>query len=363
MDWGCAATYRDDVRYAHVPHAPRLSGMAGTPAYLAPEMARGDSKWLDHRTDVYLLGGCLYEVLCGSPPHRGSAVSEVLERVRSSLVDSPVTVAAKRHPERRVPPELATIALRALQAEQDNRYADADALVAAVREWRTHQEARALLGSARRLMAEAETSDDPDTLFRRAASACEQAAELWPDGPEAPPLLITIALSHARHAAKLNRTAPLWPRQCLAERTAKKAINDSSNAETAAAIAAKAERNVANQGHRRQQLQRLRFALVATTVLVVIGLGVGLALIANQKSQISGACAKLNKREQPKPMPVPLPNAHSVRSPKVLSQNAQHAAWLNKPGVPLRPRPPKPNANVSAPNRCWPPPPRPMLLG
>ena len=51
----------------------------GTPAYMAPEQAKGDLKAIDERTDVFCLGSVLAEILTGLPPHASASVREVLE--------------------------------------------------------------------------------------------------------------------------------------------------------------------------------------------------------------------------------------------------------------------------------------------
>ena len=48
-----------------------VTQIAGTPAYMAPEMLGGDGAEISPRTDVYLLGAVLYEILAGRAPHTG----------------------------------------------------------------------------------------------------------------------------------------------------------------------------------------------------------------------------------------------------------------------------------------------------
>jgi eukaryotic-like serine/threonine-protein kinase len=62
-------------------------GIAGTPAYMSPEQARGES--LDHRTDLFSLGSVLYAMCTGHPPFRGNNTAEVLRAVGEG---SPLTV-------------------------------------------------------------------------------------------------------------------------------------------------------------------------------------------------------------------------------------------------------------------------------
>ncbi|MBY0460329.1 MAG: serine/threonine protein kinase, partial [Gemmataceae bacterium] len=53
--------------------------IAGTPMYMAPEQAKGDS--LDHRADLFSLGSVLYQMTTGRPPFRASTTLAVLKRV------------------------------------------------------------------------------------------------------------------------------------------------------------------------------------------------------------------------------------------------------------------------------------------
>jgi len=57
---------------------PSLAGsVMGTPAYMAPEQARGDIERLDERCDVFALGSILCEVLTGEPAYTGPSSAEI----------------------------------------------------------------------------------------------------------------------------------------------------------------------------------------------------------------------------------------------------------------------------------------------
>lgn len=96
----------------------------GTPSYMAPEMAEGRSERTDQRTDVYLLGSTLYEILSGKQPRQGSSRDEMVELARSC----PPPPARKVFPGCSRPLEAVTS--KAMSLRKEDRYPDAMALAA-----------------------------------------------------------------------------------------------------------------------------------------------------------------------------------------------------------------------------------------
>jgi eukaryotic-like serine/threonine-protein kinase len=102
--------------------ATRTGTVLGTPAFMAPEQARGELSAIDRRTDVYGLGATFYAALLGRPPFEGQTATEILFKV---LVEEPP-------PPRRVDPglpkALENITLTCLAKDPERRYPSARAL-------------------------------------------------------------------------------------------------------------------------------------------------------------------------------------------------------------------------------------------
>jgi tetratricopeptide (TPR) repeat protein len=112
IDFGIARSYWGGTKVT------RTGSMVGTPAYMAPEQARG-SKDVDPRVDVFALGCILYECLAGRPPFGGEALVNVLTAV---LFEEPASL-LELVPH--VPPKLAQLTHRMLSKDPDTRPRDA----------------------------------------------------------------------------------------------------------------------------------------------------------------------------------------------------------------------------------------------
>ena len=100
----------------------------GTPAYMSPEQAAGDTEQIDHRTDVYSLGVVLYECLTGEVPFRGTRAMLLDQIVR----DDP---RPPRRIDHRVPRDLDTVCRKAMAKEPRHRYQTAGEFAADLRRW------------------------------------------------------------------------------------------------------------------------------------------------------------------------------------------------------------------------------------
>ncbi len=98
----------------------RTGVIAGTPQYMSPEQARGQT--VDQRTDLFSLGGVMYAMACGHPPFRADSTYGILRRI----TDEPHRRLSELEPS--VPKWFDNVVDRLLQKEPGKRFESAKQL-------------------------------------------------------------------------------------------------------------------------------------------------------------------------------------------------------------------------------------------
>ena len=268
MDWGIAVEMPE--KGSSTTAAGPVSYVAGTPAYMAPEMAEARVADFGPWTDVYLLGAVLHEILTGKPPHRGRDLSETLQAaVRSAplLDDAPM------------PPELATICRTAMARDPDDRYATVSDFSAALRSYLRHRESLVVAGSAQAILdglpaepplGEAERRRHYDRLVE-ALGGFRQALALW-EGND-----------RARHGAEEARLA--YARAALAGGDLQLAAMQLEGLETyeARTLGVRVAAAITARSQQERRARRLRVALATSIAAIVLALSVGFVLVNRER--------------------------------------------------------------------------------
>lgn len=140
LDWGIAVSLRDDGT-GRFPLAKDATQLAGTPCYMAPE-SLGDGP-ITERTDVFLLGATLYELITGEPPHTGETVLQILASILARDPSFPETA----------PPELVRICQRAMQRDPDGRFENAEQIRLSLQGFLQHRDSAVLAHEAEGALA------------------------------------------------------------------------------------------------------------------------------------------------------------------------------------------------------------------
>ena len=168
--------------------ATRIGSVAGTPCYMSPEQAAGQTEAVGFASDIYTLGAILYHLLCGNPPYPGLSGEEILDRV-STLPPKPLVEGRSK-----LPDPLVEICERAMQRAIPDRYPSAEGVAADVLAWLEGAEKRdkALteVEGARRTLEQAEQREAEATemwkkandLLERSGPTSEAGWEAWTEG-------------------------------------------------------------------------------------------------------------------------------------------------------------------------------------
>ena len=185
VDWGAASTLSGSNVSGIL---PTDTAYCGTPAYMAPEMAKADKNRIGEGSDVYLLGAVLYQILTGRPPRCEPNPLICLAAAARNQID-PAEEGG----------ELLRIALKAMAAAPANRYETAEHFQQAIRAYRSHSESLLLQANAKASLEQAKAANDYD-LFNQAVFGFREALALWPESPDADQLLDAAKLEYARCA-------------------------------------------------------------------------------------------------------------------------------------------------------------------
>lgn len=124
MDWGIARLVQARTPAEGKPH------IQGTLAYMAPERLLDPTAPANEQTDIFSLGGILYQMLAFRPPYLAGTRREMMEQVCCGCVD-PVQLVVPDP----LPPRLCAIVTRALAADPAERYGTVTQLKADVEDF------------------------------------------------------------------------------------------------------------------------------------------------------------------------------------------------------------------------------------
>ncbi len=193
LDFGLAKVETDDADLTQ-------EGLVmGTPAYMAPEQARGRS--VDERTDVYGLAAIVLQMVTGQPPFVGSSFTEILAKVLSAPAPVVSAPSLPKHARRAV--------ARALAKEPGARFRSVDAFAEALLAPRDRRVQRlfwpaaalAVMGLAVATLAWGlgRRGDRPDALLAAPTRASDARTPV--SRPDAGPTAVVVAEPDAAPAA------------------------------------------------------------------------------------------------------------------------------------------------------------------
>ncbi len=163
MDWGLAKDLRCEIvhddAFAHLDYRQNsiqqtaVGSVMGTPGYMAPEQARGEV--VDERSDVFSLGSILATILTGKPAFTGRSRMEVISKsAAADLAEVEARLASSG-----ADSELATLALRCMAAQANQRPVDAREVAIEVASYRARVEAKLKQVESARTRAETQAAE------------------------------------------------------------------------------------------------------------------------------------------------------------------------------------------------------------
>jgi serine/threonine protein kinase len=257
MDWGLACAV--NVQSIASPLS-KDSALCGTPAYMAPEMAKADIAQIGKASDIYLLGGLLYEIITGHPPRQERDPMACLQLAARNHIDPAESTS-----------ELLSIALHAMATEVHSRYSSVKDLQAALKECQAHLESITVQEHAEQQLRQAQVTGDYDS-FAFAIYGLRESLALWQGNASSGRLLEEASECYARTAL------------------------DNGDYELAHSVLAQANLSHSTLGHEIQQakntrerrdcrIRRLSAALIFMVVLLVVGQSIAFVFIRKEREE------------------------------------------------------------------------------
>ncbi len=199
LDWGIAVSMNHDPE-GRLPSVQDATQLAGTMCYMAPEMLGEDPPRISPKTDVYLLGAVLFEIVTCRPPHDGTTV---LEMMSGALMSDP------KFPDE-TDSEIERIVRRAMAREPDARFESAEQFRLALSGFLRHRGSRRLAHEAMERWNELEQflkrpdAGDPTVradihhIFGECQFGLQQSIASWPENEEAQSALERAVIVMAR---------------------------------------------------------------------------------------------------------------------------------------------------------------------
>ncbi len=264
-DWGLAVNLEQTRDFT----------LGGTPVYMSPEMAGHDLNKIGPTSDIYVLGGILYQIVTGRGPHPGRTVTECLRAaLKNEIVDYP-----HKDP-------LLDIAKHAMAKDPKDRYATVADFQAAIRQYRLNAESIAIANRSEEIFSQAVAEKDYEK-FSRSIFGYRDALELWSGNEPAAQGLAKARLAYGQCAydrsdfdlciGTLDRSVPeeaaLFDKAVLAKKTA---------------------------DEREQRFKKLRKVLAATITGAVIGLSVlsAYAMLKRYQAEVARNDAVAAKQQE-----------------------------------------------------------------
>lgn len=269
IDWGCAVGL---TPHGVVPGVSEIGHLVGTPAYMAPEVAKGDIKSIGVASEVYLLGAILYEIVEGQDPHPGFSPKDKLNAARANVIAPPAREG-----------ELTTIALKAMATAPGDRFGSVLALQQALRDYLEHRESYALSQAAQVHLAEA---GGDYQKFSRAIFANEEALALWDGNNDA--------------RSGLRRAREAYARQALERGDFDLALTVLGDSKTFHALRQEVEK--LRTRREKRQLRHRRFARASVFLLlaVVVSLVGSYVWVTEKEQRLLQAQVRANRAEKAK---------------------------------------------------------------